>query len=318
MRLTSKYVSVIIGVILLLSLGTATLAAGTEVGGNLRVWWKSSDSDNYFFFDQLDLTFKSAITENNGFRGEIRYFQVDKNNQTSGDIRVYNAYYYQNNIWGKDELNVGYFNAPFEYDRFISLVMSPSYAYVWTKQELGVKYGIKFNQFQLTAAVADMQNGKNDNSYVSGGTKHYYHGYDFSFRGVYTPVNGLSLGFGYTRDNIDSYADTYNQDIVYDILYAQARYGIFAEYTQKKPNTADDQTGSYIEGYYLINDKVTGYAGANIGISDFGTSSSPVYNNYFLGVKYQLAAKTALQAEYVKFDDVDDTWNVNVRLKVDF
>jgi hypothetical protein len=254
-------------------------------------------------------------------RGEIRYFQVDKNNQTNGDIRVYNAYYYQSNLFANanDELDVGYFNVPFDYDKAISLIFNPSYNYVWTKQELGIKYAIKTDKVQVATAITNRQNGKNDNSYTSAnGNKDYYEGYDFSLRTVYSPIKELSFGLGYIRDNLSANNGAYNQDYVYDVIFSKGPVGVFAEYTQRKPSDADGVSGSYFEASYKFTNLFTAYAGASIDIDDFSTSTSPVQNNAFLGAKFQISTRTALQAEYVKFDDDDHTYNLNLRLRVEF
>jgi|CZCB01.1.fsa_nt_gi hypothetical protein len=297
---------------------TTTLATGLEFGGDLRVWWKLDNEQNNFFFDRLSLTFKSALSAQNGFKGEIRFCQVDKNGSNSGDIRVYNAYYYQTKFFVNDELNVGYFNVPFDYDKVISLVFTPSYNHVWIKQGLGVKYAIQTDKLQFAAAITNRQNWKNDNSYIDAdGNKRYYEGYDFSLRMVYSPSKEFSVGFGYIKDNLSNENDTYNQNYVVDAIFTKGPFGIFTEYTQKKPSDAEGASGSYLEAWYQLSDQITAYAGSSIDIDDLSTATTTAKNNTFLGVKFQIAAKTAIQAEYVDFTD-DDTYNLNVRLRVEF
>lgn len=287
---------------------TVTPALALDFGGNLRVWYKVNEDQDYFFFDQLDLTLRAPISEDNGFKGEIKFLKVDKNDHDSADIRLVAAYYYQTNLWVKDELDIGYFNIPFYSDRYITLTNSLSYNYAWPKQSLGVKYGFDWDKFQTTMAVTNAHNLKNDNGPNSG--------YDFAFRTVFKPIDELTLGLGYANDKINTVTNSKNQDFVVDAAFTKGPYGVFAEYVWQKPTVngakQDEKTGGYLEGTYQFNERLTGYVGTTISADDFTS------DYYLLGAKFLLAKKTTLQAEFKQLDDADDTWSFNVRLKVDF
>jgi hypothetical protein len=312
-----RFLSLLISVILLLAIAAAATAAA-EVTGNVRIWYKVTSDTNYFWFDRLAVTFKESLSDTNGFRGDVLFRQVDKNSQTSGDIRVAAAYFYQKNLLGNDELNVGYFDIPFYSDKTVALNATSglsstlygsfSFNYLWPKQSLGLKYDYKTDNFEIIAAFTNAANLKNDNATVTG--------YDYAVRGLFSPVAGLTFGLGYANDLTDSAANNYNQDLVVDVSFVTGPLGIFVEYNNQTPysngTAATAKTGIYFEGTYKASDNFTAYIGGSPSARDFTGDD----HFYLVGGKYQLAAKTVLQGEYLIPSGTLGSFNV--RLKVDF
>jgi hypothetical protein len=313
-----RFLSLLISIVLLLSFTAVATAASAEVTGNVRVWYKVTSDTNYFWFDRLALTFKESLSENHGFRGDLLFKQVDKNSQTSGDIRVTAVYFYQKNLLGNDELNIGYFDIPFYSDKTVALNAtaglsstiygSYSYNYLWPKQSLGLKYDYKADSFEVIAALTNAANLKNDNATVTG--------YDYAVRGLFTPITGLTFGLSYAKDVTDSAADNYNQDVVVDANFVTGPLGIFVEYDNQTPysggSTGTAKTGIYFEGTYKISDSFTAYIGGSPSAQDFTGNNS----FYLAGGKYQLAPKATLQGEYLI--PSGNSGSLNFRLKVDF
>jgi hypothetical protein len=312
-----RFLSLLISIVLLLSVAVATTAAA-EVTGNVRIWYKVTSDTNYFWFDRLVLTFKESLSDTHGFRGDVYFKQVDKNSQTSGDIRVTAVYFYQKNLLGNDELNIGYFDIPFYSDKTVALNvtsgLSPtlygsfSFNYLWPKQSLGLKYDYKTDNFEVIAALTNAANLRNDNATVTG--------YDYAVRGLFTPVAGLTFGLGYAKDLTDSTANNYNHNLVADVNFITGPFGIFVEYDNQTPYSSGTagtaKTGIYFEGTYKASDNFSAYIGGSPSARDFTGNSS----FYLAGGKYQLAAKTVLQGEYLIPSGTSGS--LNVRLKVDF
>jgi hypothetical protein len=312
-----RFLSLLISAILLLSV-TVVATATAEVTGNARIWYKVTSDTNYFWFDRLVVTFKESLSDTHGFRGDVQFRQVDKNSQTGGDIRLTAVYFYQKNLLGNDELHIGYFDIPFYSDKTVALnatsgLSSTFYGsfgfnYLWPKQSLGLKYDYQADSFEIVAALTNAANLKNENTTVTG--------YDYAVRGLFTPVPGLTFGLGYAKDLTDSTANNYYQNLVVDANFVAGPFGVYVEYDNQTPysggTAGTTKTGIYFESTYKVSDNFSVYIGGSPSAQDFTGNN----NFYLVGGKYQLAAKTVLQGEYLIPSGISGS--LNVRLKVDF
>lgn len=114
-----KFVVLILSLAMIVSTAAVAMAE-VEVGGDLRVLYNVTEETNNFNFHRLALVFKSAISENNGFTSEVQFRQVAK----AENILLDKAYYYQTDIFGADELNIGYLPASWHGENTITIYSS--------------------------------------------------------------------------------------------------------------------------------------------------------------------------------------------------
>jgi hypothetical protein len=313
-----KFYVLLVVMALVLSISAISMAA-VEVGGNLRVWYKSnvnadSTSISGFEFDRFALKFNASLSDNNGFASEIR-IGYRKAATPLADVFVDRAYYYQKNLLTSDELDAGYIPLYFYYNDQYTAITNGSLAnkifpYSATSGAPGLKYGVKFDAFEAALAITNANNTniKNDAS-VSG--------MDGAIRIKVTPMEGLIIGAGYFNDVIDasSNADTY---LTVDATLAFLNpVTIYVEFDSKTKFGESAKSGEYLEASLKLSDAFTAYLGGTFGCktSGIGGFSSDYYHG---GVKIQVAPKTALQAEYITNPDAASKNSFNVRLKADF
>jgi hypothetical protein len=335
-----KFLVVLLTVALLVSISAVSFAA-VDMGGNLRVWYKTNvegkgtPNVSGFQFDRLSLKFGAKLSDNNGFNSEILfgYKNMPADSAFYG-VFVNSAYYYQKNLLATDELDIGYIPMSFYYSTDYTSITNGSLANktcpygtyspnadpaknnVVGAGAVGLKYGFKTTGFEAALAVTNA---------VDGDIKDYASctGVEEALFVKIMPMKNLTIGLGYLNDNgtknniVDSASDTY---AVADVTYVFDPVKVFFEYYNKTPNGLTAQSGMYLEGTVKLMDTLSAYLGGSIGTKDNGalikaTNASEYYN---AGVVFQMAPKTALQAEYVTYPDSSDGNSFNVRLKVDF
>lgn len=138
-------------------------------------------------------------------------------------------------------------------------------------------------------------------------------GYDYGLRVSLLPFEGWSLGFGVGQNTTSQKAETFDLNTVADVYYTCGNLGLYVEYISIVKTvdgvSGDNNSGLYFEGSYIINDRITAYAGMTAA-EDLITS-----NRIVVGGKYKLAEKTTFQGEYVS---LDEEWKFDLRLKLDF
>ena len=296
---------IILSLAILVMLPTAAMAE-TEIGGNLRIRFNTSEADDSttFEFDRLALKFSSALSDINGFKSEVQFRKPAKNNTSDGDIRVDNAYYYQKNIFTTDELNIGHIPITWHADKSITILGSLG-SDLKPGNSVGIKYIFKGDNFSITGNVLNADNEKKRNANTTG--------YDLGARGEFSPMDGLTIGTGICNNVINADNDTSTLGIVVDGLYSLGALGLYGEFVSMKATVSDEsenaENGFYIEGNYTLTDKFTAYAGISI-------AEDLIDDRTVIGGKYQLAPGTALQGEFVDREEGD--WDFNLRLRLDF
>jgi hypothetical protein len=309
-----KFYVLLVTMILLFTASTIAFAA-VELGGNLRVWYKSNlepttgvDSVGGFYFDRLALKVGASVSENNGFRSELRF--VYKSNLTT--MAYDQLYYYQKNLIADgDELNVGYIFLPYYNDKYISLVESLGKNKGSAKNSNGLRYNLKADGFEGSLAVT---NWKNDTATLGSadGT-----GLDEALRLSLKVMDGLNIGVGYINDASVSGGTTTTTTgrLVADVLFAMDPFTVFFEYVNVSPSSGSAQSGMYLEPSFKLSDGITVYLAGTLASKESGLQDSEYYAG---GVKFMVAPKTALQAEYLSYPDKDYRNSFGVRLRVDF
>jgi hypothetical protein len=300
-----RFLVAIFSLILLLSLGTATFAT-VDVGGNLRVLYKNgSDDTNTFNFDRLALKFSSSLSDVNGFKSEIRYTPLN-------GLKFVEGYYYQKNLLAKDELQAGMITIPSYNDKYVALQdtigkkNSPA-------NSVGMKYGFFSDFVDFSLAIA---NANNENTANSSTVK----GFDYGARVSVRPVEGLTISAAYDGNVYDNNNHT-NNTLLVDALYNYQPFTLYTEYVAYNPNNTSNKTGFYIEPSYKISDNVKVYIGSTLGAKDGGIAIAGAAKScdYQVGgVIYQIQPKTALQLEYLNYNEPESKNYVSLRLKVDF
>lgn len=291
--------AMILGLILLLSPGTVSWAA-VDVGGNLRVWYKNGPDDtNTFFFDRLALKFNSSFTDSCGIKSEIRF-------KPSDGLKLEDAYYYQRNLLGEDEFDAGLIDIPAYNDQYLALNdtlgknKSPG-------NSVGIKYRIETEVIDFSLALANANNESKANTDT-------IKGLDYGARISWKAVEGLVLSAAYDSDVYDNDNHS-NTTLLVDAVYNLQSFGFYTEYVAYNPNSSGNRTGFYLEPSYAVNDQWILYAGTTLGAKDGRIAAS----DYQLGgVIFKIAPKTALQLEYLSYNEPTSEKYWNLRLKVDF
>ena len=324
-----RFLVVLMVVALMLTL-TVSAFAGIELGGNFRMWYKADSTGyNSFDYDRTALTLKDALSDNNGFKAELRFRKggTDVNYGQSSNftnIQVDNAYYYQKNLFAKgDELNAGFVYLPFNYGGSMALNFAngtDTLGSAQLKQTTGLKYDYKSGMFEVVVGAGNLNNNDTtlENKNVAGNC-----GFDESIRFIVTPVKNLNVAVAYANDVFAVNPTTVScGDLAFDISYTDPKYGGFVEYISKTPSVGAAQSGIYVEGYYTLAKDLNIYAGGTMGAKDnklTGYKGDAINDWYLLGVKYVVSPKATLQAEYyIKDPSGANTTGLATRLKVDF
>lgn len=330
-------------------------SAAVSVGGNFRAWYQTAEDESLssnssistFRFDRIAFKVTAEVSQTSGFAGGIQFFQIGKNSNDGNskvDIRVDSGYYYQKAILSDgDELDFGYFKLPFGIEKgfqIISLDNSLSgQALGPTKKSIGLKYQGKAGTFGYAFAVANANNGGDYNQSSDKTSK----GFDTALRLTYGPLPCLKMGLGYMNDVVNS--STANSLGVFDVTCGVGPFNLSAEYVSVTPDSLDAMTGVYGELSCRLSETFSVYTGRAVSLSGenngkklieylantnknnwyiLGSSTGTGYNfavqdNWTLiGAKYQLATKTALQAEFLQQDDDKAKRIGGIRLMVEF
>lgn len=300
-----KFGSLLLSLVFFIMLPAAAMAEA-KIGGNLRVCYNLSGADDTdtFEFDRLAIKFKSFLSEDHGFHSEVQFRNPGKNNPSGGDIRLENAYYYQTNIFGRDELNIGYIPITWHADKSMTILRSLA-SNLMAGNSVGIKYRLKGEEFSITGSVTNAANEQKSNSHKTG--------YDLGIRGEFSPATGLTLGAGVCNDIHDAKDEHSILRIVVDGLYSWGALELYGEFVSLKEtvygNSKDAENGFYIEGNYALTGNFTAYTGI--------TSAKDLIDDHIvIGGKYQLTSGTALQGEYVDTKNAD--WGFSLRVRVDF
>lgn len=305
-----KFYVLLVAMVLLLTVSAASVAA-VDLGGNLRVWYKSNlgGDTGGFYFDRLALKVSASVNENNGFKSELRFGY--KGNLL--DMAYDQVYFYQKNLFtAGDELNVGYIFLPYYNDKYMSLVESLGKNKGGVKNSTGLKYNLKMEGFEGCLAVTNWKNSSDTASLGSGeGT-----GLDEALRVSFKVMDGLNIGVGYVNDaTVSGGTTTTTGRMVADVLFSMDPFTVFFEYVNVSLNGGTAQSGMYLEPSFKLSDEITVYFAGTLASKDSGLQSS----EYFAGgAKFMVAPKTALQAEYLSYPDSASSNSFNVRLRLDF
>jgi hypothetical protein len=183
-------------------------------------------------------------------------------------------------------------------------------SYAGAKNSAGLKYNIKSDGFEASVAVT---NWKNNFATLSSGDGN---GFDEALRVSFKVMDGLNLGVGYVNDSTVTGGNTVTStgSAVVDATFTMDPLGVFFEYVNVSPNSGSSKSGFYIEPNIKIMDGLTAYVGAALVKSNSLASS----DWYIGGLKYQVAAKTAIQAEFISYPDATSSNCFGIRVKQDF
>jgi hypothetical protein len=305
-----KFYVLLVAMILLVTVSAVSMAA-VDLGGNVRIWYKSNlgGDTGDFYFDRLALKVGASISDNNGFKSELRFgYKGDLLNMAYDQI-----YYYQKNLFtAGDELNAGYVFLPYYNDKYISLVESLAKNKGSVKNSTGLRYILKVDGFEGSLAVANWKNSSDTASLASGeGT-----GLDEALRVSFKVMDGLNIGAGYINDTaVSGGATTSTGRMVADVLFTMDPFTVFFEYVNVNPNGGSARSGMYLEPSFTLSDNITVYLAGTLASKDSGLQSSEYMAG---GVKFMVAPKTAIQAEYLSYPDNNSANSLNVRLRADF
>ena len=305
-----KFYTLLVVMVLLFSISAATLAA-VDFGGNIRVWYKSNFGDNNtggFYFDRLALKATAIVAENDGFFSELRFAYKGALTTMAYD----EFYYFHKNLFAEgDQLKVGYVFLPFINDKYLGIIQeSLAKSYAGAKNSTGIKYDLKMDGFTGSLALT---NWKNDTGTLASGDGS---GFDMALRVSFKVIDELSVGVGYVNDaTVTGGATTNTGSLVADVLYSAGPFGVFFEYVNKTPAVGSAQSGMYLEPNFKLMDNLTVYVGSTLASKDSGLTTS----EWFVGgLKYQVASKTTLQAEFISYPDASAKNCFGIRLRQDF
>lgn len=313
-----KFYVLLVVMVLLFSISASSFGA-VDFSGNLRAWYKSNLSGDTggFVFDRLALKVNAKASDNDGVFGELRFLYGGNLTTATtaagfGEMTYDQVYYYHKNFFtNNDELDFGFVFLPFYNDKYMGIIKeSVAKNYAGAKNSTGLKYNIKGDGFEASVAVT---NWKNNYATLSSGDGN---GFDEALRVSFKVMEGLNLGVGYVNDSTVTGGSivTSTGSAVLDATFTMDPIGVFFEYVNVSPNSGSSKSGFYIEPNIKIMDGLTAYVGAALVKSNSLASS----DWYIGGLKYQVAAKTAIQAEFISYPDSIVSNCFGIRVRQDF
>jgi hypothetical protein len=341
-----KFLSLVLGITLVLSMATFATAAVT-VGGELRTWYQMSQSNNNYLntfnLDRINLTIDADLSETGGFKDEFQFNGVKKDSSFCVDY----GYYYQKDVLLKgDELDfgvLGYANAlPFKNGYGNGKWVAGLGDGLKVGPTAGARYWIRKSSYDLGVGVGNA-NTLYSSTTSTTTTSTITDGLDYSLRTDYLPIKGLKVGMGYEHvATAANPSETYNNILIVDSSFNPAPWGYLVEYVNFDPTISgvngDTLNAYYVEGVYKVG-AFQPYLARAVNINGTSTNnvialmkkSSPttgstalsnVGNNYtMLGCDYSLNPHITLTGEYVRVDDYDgntDQWSLGFRLRATF
>jgi hypothetical protein len=340
-----KVLVMVLATAMVLSVAVVASAATTTIGGNVRVWYLNTDSndnlDNTFKFDRLALDVNSDLGDGASLFAEIQGRNVNKKQGLENEFFVDKAYFAQKDLLLEgSSFMVGAFDGDIPFKNGYSNVMLSGGIGDGIKigQAVGVIYKYNTDLFNVGVGVCNANTGfaKNvDNTDMAG--------YSWSTRFEYKPIAGLTVGAGYAMWNdVARKVNPEDTTVVYDDskIDNQTRYVVDASYQNLdvipfsgkvefgKVDYADDSTedvdGYYAElGYTFADGKAVAYVGHGDGdiygnVIDAGMGTFKIDDDQYTvaGVTYSITGNIALQGEYATTDS--DNNGYGVRLKVSF
>ncbi|MGE5559191.1 MAG: hypothetical protein ACM3WV_11395 [Bacillota bacterium] len=277
-----------------------TLILGEDGPGN---------SIRSFTVNRLALITDADFGQNNGFKSEIRFMSHQNN-------LLWQAYYYQKNIFAQDELDLGYFPLTWHAGRSMTLggSLGDQMCEMFGFNAAGAKYRVNLGLLTAIGSVTNAANMEFEN-----GDEYL----DFTLRGEFALNQNFIVGLGIAQDTRNGGAEDSNFHMVVDAAFRMDAFSAYFEYISYTPTDAgvkqDAVTGMYIEGAYAVSRQMNLYAGMCMAEElDLYWGGLPAGLDYMtVGGNYMLNEDIIVWGEYF-MDNLGDYSNLKFAMKVMF
>jgi|GEM_PF-1989070 hypothetical protein len=289
--------------ITILSLMAVMLAAASSHaalvdGGDLKVRFDIDADNSGFSFEGLTLNLHAGLGAKDGIKGEFSY----------GGYGVETiAYYYINDVFRKDEVNIGRFYI--DWASGASVTINGSLAQNLQRRGgatapadsgfhkgIGVKYKTDFERFTLVTSVSNHHPGD---------------GTDLAGRGIFHLNPDLKIGVGVASINRARAVNTSDFGLLIDAGYRTGPLHLLCEVVginSRRQNGTETEFGFYAEAAYELTKKSLLYGG-------FYGAESLTDDLLVVGYKTGITPHVAIQGEIC---NTRDNWHLTLGLNVKF
>ena len=255
---------------------------------------------NYFgfSFDGLALDFNADLSARDGVKGEFAYYR-------SGVDTI--AYYYFNDVFRDDQLNIGRFSIEWASDQSETMNGSLAQRVQWSggiaiprdygfNRGVGVKYKIDLEKFDLVASVSNNSFGE---------------GTDFVGRGAFKLNPDLGFGVGLASINRAKASDASDLGLLIDADFTTGPLNLLCEVVainSRQNEQKETNVGLYVEAAYELSESFLFYGG-------FYGAKDLINELVVVGGQTRINSHAIVQGE---IRNTRDDWDLVVGLNVNF
>lgn len=292
-----------LGIIFFCSLMLLLVAIPSEAAysvgeGEFQVSFGIDSNHSGFSFDGLTFDFNAGLSDKDGVRGEFAYYR-------SGVDTI--AYYYINDVFRNDQLNIGRFSIEWASDQSETMNGSLAQKVQWRggvaeprdpgfDKGVGVKYKTSFDKFDLVASVS--------NNYFGEGA-------DFVGRGAFKLNPDLGIGVGLASINRAKQSDASDLGLLMDADFTTGPLNLLCELVtvnSRQNEQKETKFGFYGEVAYELSEKLSLYGG-------FYGAKDLIDDLVLVGGKVRINPHAIVKGE---IRNTRDDWDLVVRLNVNF